>query len=200
MVIKRCLLLGRKAMTKLHSVLKSRDITWLTKVCKVKAMILLVVMYGCESWTIKKVKQWRNGVFELPYWRRLLKVPRTARTNQSILKEINPEYSWKNWCWSWSSNTLATWCEELTHWKRPCCWKDWRQEEKGMTEDEMVGWHHWLKGHELEQTAEGGKGQGSLACCSQWSHKKLDAIGQLNNNGYCRKLYQYSLLLDIVVD
>ena len=194
MVIKRCLLLGRTAMTKLYSVLKSRDITWLTKVCKVKTMILLVVLYGCESWTIKKAEQWRNGVFELSCWRRLFKVPRTARTNQPILKEINPEYSWKDWCWSWSSNPLAIWCEDLTHWKRPWCWKDWRQEEKGMTEDAMVGWHHWLKGHELEQTPEGGKGQGSLACYSQWGCKELDMIGRLNNNnGYYRKLYQYSL-------
>ena len=119
---------------------------------------------------------------KLSCWRRLLKVPRTARTNQPILKEINPEYSWKDWCWSWSSNPSAIWCEELTHWKRPWCWKDWRQEEKGMTEDEMVRWHHWLKGHELEQTPEGGEGQGSLACYSQWGCKELDMIGWLNNN------------------
>ena len=92
--IKRCLLLGRKAMTNLDSILKSRNITWPTKVCLVKAMVFLVVMYECESWTIKKAECWRIDAFELWCWRRLLRVPYTARRpNQSILKEINPWYS-----------------------------------------------------------------------------------------------------------
>ena len=92
--IKRCLLLGRKAMTNLDSILKSRDITLLTKVCQVKAMVFPVVMYGCESWTIKKAEHGRIDAFELWCWRRLLRVPWTARrSNQSILKEISPEYS-----------------------------------------------------------------------------------------------------------
>src|SRR5574337_805206 len=92
--IKRCLLLGRKVMTNLHSILKSRDITLPTKVHLVKTIVFPVVMYGCESWTIKKVKHQRIGAFELWFWRRLLRVPWTARrSNQSILKEINPEYS-----------------------------------------------------------------------------------------------------------
>ena len=91
--IKGCLLLRRKAMTNLGSILKSNDITLPTKVCLVKAMVFLVVMYGCESWTIKKTEHQRNDVFELQCWRRLLRVPRTARrSNQSILKEINPDY------------------------------------------------------------------------------------------------------------
>ena len=109
---------------------KQRDMTLLTKVHKVKAMVFLVVMYGCESWTIKKVECQRNDAFELWYWRRLLRVPWTARrSNQSILKEINPEYSWKDW-W-WSSNTLATWCDELTHWQRSWCWERLRAKEEG---------------------------------------------------------------------
>ena len=92
--IKKCLLLGRKAMTNLNSILKNRDITLPTKVCIVKAMVFLVVMYGCESWSIKKVECWRSDVIELRCWRRLLRVPWTARrSNQSILNEINPEYS-----------------------------------------------------------------------------------------------------------
>ena len=92
--IKRCLLLGRKAMTNLDSTLKSRDITLPTKVCLVKAMVFQVVMYGCESWTIKKAELQRIDAFELWCWRRLLRVPWTARrSNQSILKEIRPEYS-----------------------------------------------------------------------------------------------------------
>ena len=92
--IKRCLLLGKKAMTKLDSILKSRNITLPTKVCLVKVMVFLVVMYGCESWTIKKAECQRIDAFELCCWRRLLRVPWTARrSNQSILKEISPEYS-----------------------------------------------------------------------------------------------------------
>ena len=90
--IKRCLLLGRKAMTNLDSILKSRDITLPTKVCLVKAMVFPVVMYGCESWTIKKAECQRIDVFELWHWRIILRVPWTARSNQSILKEISPEY------------------------------------------------------------------------------------------------------------
>ena len=92
--IKRCLLLGRKAMTNLDSILQSRDITLLTKVRRVKAMVFPVVMYGCESWTIKKPAHRRIDAFKLWCWRRLLRVPWTARrSNQSVLKEINPEYS-----------------------------------------------------------------------------------------------------------
>ena len=92
--IKRCLLLWRRAMTNLDSTLKSRDITLPTEVCLVKAMVFPVVMYGCESWTIKKAEHWRIDAFELWCWRRLLRVPWTARrSNQSILKEISPEYS-----------------------------------------------------------------------------------------------------------
>ena len=91
--IKRCLLLGRKSMTNLDSILKSRDITFSTKVCLVKAMVFPEVMYGCESWTIKKAERQRIDAFELWYWRRLLRVPWTARrSNQSILKEISSEY------------------------------------------------------------------------------------------------------------
>ena len=92
--IKRSLLLGGKAMTKLDSILKSRDVTLSTKVCLVKAMVFPVVMYGCESWTIKKAEHWRIDAFELWYWRRLLRVPWTARrSSQSTLKETSPEYS-----------------------------------------------------------------------------------------------------------
>ena len=118
----------------------------------VKPMVFPVVIYGYESWTIKKAEHWRIYVFELWYWKRLLRVLLTeSRSNQSILKEISLAIHWTDWCWSWNSSTLATWFEELTHWKRPDAGKDWRQEEPGTAEDEMVGWHHWLSGHEFEQ-------------------------------------------------
>ena len=102
-------------MTNLDSVLKSRDIILTTKVRRVKAMVFPVVMYGCERWTIKKAECQRTDTFKLWCWR-LLRVPWTARrSNQSILKEINLNIHWKDWCWSWSSNTLAIWWEQLTH-------------------------------------------------------------------------------------
>ena len=119
--IKRRLLLWRKAMTNLDSILKSRDITLPTKVHIVKAMVFPVVMYGCENWAIKKAECWRIDAFKL-CWRRLLRVPWTARTsNHSFLKKSTLNIHWKDWCWSWSPNTLATWCEEPTHCKRPWC-------------------------------------------------------------------------------
>ena len=130
--IKRCLLLGRKVMTNLESILKSRDITLSTKVHLVKAMVFPVVMYGCESWTINKAERRRIDAFELWCWRRLLRVPWTARTSkQSILNEISSGVHWKDWCWSWKSNTLATWCKELTHWKSPWCWERLRAGGEG---------------------------------------------------------------------
>ena len=132
--IKRCLLLGRKVMTNLDSILKSRDITLPTKVRLVKAMVFPMVMYGLESWTVKKAQHQRIDAFELWCWRRLMRVPWTSRrSNQSILKEISPEYS-LDWCWSRNSNTLAIWCEELTHLKRSWCWeilKMWGGDNRG---------------------------------------------------------------------
>ena len=118
------MLVAWKKSYDLNSILKSRDITLPTKVCPVKAMVFPVVMYGCESWTIKKAEHWRIDAFELWYWRRLLRVPWTSgRSNQSVLKEISPEYSLEGRMLRCSSNTLAIWCEELTHWKRPWCCK-----------------------------------------------------------------------------
>ena len=140
----------KKVMTNLDSILKSRDITLPTNVYLVKAIIFPVVMYGCESWTIKKAEHQRVDAFELWCWRRLLRVPWTARrSSQSILKEISPE-SWKDWCWSWNSNTLATWCEELTHLKRLWCWERLKVGSEGFAEDEMFAWHHRLNEHEFE--------------------------------------------------
>ena len=128
--IKRCLLLGRKVMTNLDSILKSRDITLPTKIHLIKAMVFPVVMYECESWTVKKSECWRIDAFELWCWRRLLRVPWTARrSNESILKESVLNIHWKDCCWSWNSNTLATWCEKLTHWKIPWCWERLKQKK-----------------------------------------------------------------------
>ena len=187
--IKGCLLLGRKVMTNPDSTLKNRDITLWTKVHIVKPMVFPVVMSGCESRTIKEAERWRIDSFELQCLRRVLRVPWTIRrSNQSFLKEINSEYSLEGLllklklqyfgCLMWRVNSLV---------KDPDAGKDGRHEEMEVTEDEMVGWHYWFKGHELGQTLGDGEGQGSLACYSPWGPKELDTTWWLNNNKYSIK-------------
>ena len=294
--IKRCLLLARKIMTNLYSILKSRDITLSTKVPLVKAMVFSssdVWMWDLdykENWVPTKWCFW-TVVLE-----KILRVPWIARrSKQCILKEISPGYSlevlllkwnsntvatwceelthwkrprcwerlragreganrgwdswmasltqwtwvgwtlgvgdgqgglaccgsrgrkeldttvwlnwtrlsnfllykylykstlnthWRDWCWSWSSNTLVTWWEELTHWKRPWCWEILRAGGVGGDTGWDVWWHHWLNGQEFEQTPGDNEGQWRLACCTLWGHKDLDTTEQLNDNNsyYC---------------
>ena len=163
--IKRCLLLGRKATTNLDSIFKSRDITLLTKVCIIKAMVFPVAMYGCESWTVKRAEQQKNWCF----WTIVLE-----KTLESPLdcKEIQPVHPKGDQSWVFIGRTDAEaetpvlWPPDAKNWltgKDPDAGKDWRQEEKGSTEDEMVGWHHQLDAHEFEQVPGVGDGQGSLA-------------------------------------
>ena len=167
--IKRSLFLRRKPTTNLDSILKSRDITLLTIVNIIKAMVFPIVIYGCENWTIKKPEHQRIHAFKLWCWRRILKVPWTARwSNQAILKEINPEYSLVGLTDAeaeapifWPPNVKS----HLTG-KDPDAGKDWWQEAKDLTENEVVGWHHWPNGHEFEQTPGDTEGQGTLVCCS----------------------------------
>ena len=166
-------------MTNLYSILKSRDITLTTKVHFVKAMVFPVVMHGHESWTIRKAEHQRIDAFELLEQRRLLRVPwTTRRSNQSILNKSVLNIHWKDWCWS--SNTLATWCEELTHWKRPWCWE--RLKVGG------EGYDRGLDGWMVSQTqwtwvwvnSGSGDRQGGLVCCRPWGHKESDMIERLN--------------------
>ena len=149
--IKRRLLLGRKVMTNLDSIFKSRDITLSTKVHLVKAMIFPVLKYECESWTIKKAECWRIDAFELWCWKRLL--------SPLDFKEIQPVHPKGNQSWIFigrtdtEAETPIIWSPDVKNWllwKDPDVGKDWRQEKKGRTEDETVGWHHWLNGHEFE--------------------------------------------------
>ena len=139
--IKRCLLLGRKPMTNIFSILKSKDITLPTKVPLVKVTVFPGVMYECESWTIQKAERPRIDAFELWCWRRLLRVPWSARrSNQSILKETSPEYSLEGVMLKLKLPIL--WPLDVKNWligKDPDAGKDWRQAEKGTTEDEMDG-------------------------------------------------------------
>ena len=155
-------------MTNLDSILKSRDITLPTKVRLVKAMVFPVVTYEHESWTIKKAERRRIDAFELQYWRRFL----------SLLdyKEIQPVHPKRNQSWIFIGRTDAEaetpilWPPDVKNWltgKDPDAGKDWRQEEKGTTEDEMVGWHHRLNRHKFEQAPGAGDRQGSLVCYSE---------------------------------
>jgi len=132
--------LEKKVMTNLDSILKSRDVTLPTKVCLVKAMVFPVVMYGYESYSIKKAEHQRIDAFELRCWKRLESLFTSRRSNQSILKESVLNIHWKDWCWSWNSNTLSTWYDELTHWKRPWCWE--RLKAGGEGDDR--GWDGWI--------------------------------------------------------
>ena len=154
-------------MTNLNSILKSRDITLPTKAHLVKAMAFPVVMYECESWTIKKAGCHRVDALKLWCWRRLLRVFWIARSsNESILKEIRTDTA---------AEAPIFWPPEA---KSQLIGKDWRQEEKGTKENEMVGWHHY--GHEFEQALGVGEGQGSLVCCRPWGCKGSDRTEGLN--------------------
>ena len=167
-------------MTNLDSILKNRDVTLSTKVRLVKAVVFPVVMYGCKSWTIKKAESRRIDAFELWCWRRLLRVPWTARrSNQSKGNQ--------SWMFTGRTDVEAEtpiiWPPDTKSWligKDPDVGKDWRREEKGTTEDEMVGWHHGLNGHEFGWTLGVGDGQGVLACSSPWGRKESDMTEWLN--------------------
>ena len=151
--IKRHLLLGRKVMINLESILKSRDNTLSTKVCLVKAVVFPVVMHGYESWTVKKAECWRIDAFELWCWRRFLRVPWTARSsNQSILKEISPGISLEGMMLKLKLQYFGHLMRRVDSLEKADAGRDWGQEEEGTTEDEMVGWHHWLDGCEFEWT------------------------------------------------
>ena len=179
--IKGRLLLGKKVMTNLDSILKSRDITLPTKIHLVKAMVFPVVIYGCESWTIKKAEHRRIDAFELWCWR-LLRVPWTARrSNQSILKEISPEYSLKglmlklklqyfgHLMWRTDSFEKILMLRKIEGWRR----RGWQK-------------MRWLDGitdsmdKSLSKLWELVMGQGVLACCSPWGRKELDWVTELN--------------------
>ena len=129
-------------------------------------------MYECESWTIKKAEHPRIDAFELWYWRKVLRVPWTARRlNQSILEESVLNFHWRT---DTEAETPILWPPDVKNWliwKDPDAGKDWGQEKKGTTEDEMAGWHHWLNGLEFEQALGVGDGQRSLVCCSPWGHR-----------------------------
>ena len=184
--IKRRLLLGRKVMTNLDSILKSRDITLPTKVHLVKAMVFPVVMYGCKHWTVKKAEHRKIDAFELWCWRRPLRVPWSVPQDLSPLGWTGPKGD-QSWVFIGKTDaeaeTPVLWPPHGKSWligKYPDAGRDWGQEEKGMTENEVVGWHHWLDGHEFEQTPGVGDGQGGLACCNSWGRKESDTTEQLN--------------------
>ena len=179
--IKRHLLLGRNVMTNLDSILKNRDISLPTKVHLVKAMVFPVVMYGCESWTVKKAECQRIDAFKLWCWERLLRVPwTTRRSNQSHPKGD------QSWVFigrtDAETKTPILWPPHGMSWligKDSNAGRDWGQ-EKGTTEDEMAGWHHWLNELEFEWTPAVGDEPGGLAFCDSWACKESDTTERLN--------------------
>ena len=169
--IKRRLLLGRRVMTNLVSIFKSRDVTLPTKVHLVKAMVFPVVMYGCESWDCEEGWVPKNWCFWTVVLEKTLESPLDC-------KEIQPVHSKGNQSWVFIGRTDAEaetpvlWPPHVKSWligKDSDAGRDWGQEEKGTTKDEMAGWHHWLDGHEFEWSPEVGNGQGGLTCCNSWS-------------------------------
>ena len=144
-----------------------------------KLINILYYSDGCESWTIKKAEHQRMDAFQQWCWRRLLRVPWTARSNQSILKEISPEYSLERLVLKLKLQYFGHLMQRTDIWKYPDAGKDWRQEEKVTTEDEMVGWHHRLE-HEFGQTLRVSDGQGGLVCFSPWGCKESDMTEWLN--------------------
>ena len=169
-------------MTNLESVLKSRDITLPTNVLIVKTVVFPVVMHGCESWTLKKgwAKNWCLWIVVLE---KTLESPLDCKK----IKPINPKGN-QPWIFIGRANAEAETPELWPHdtknqliGKDPDDGKDWRREESGTTEDEMLRWRHWLNGHEFEQTLGDGEGQGSLVCSSPWGPKELDVTEQLSN-------------------
>ena len=168
-------------MTNLDSILKSRDIALSTKVHLVKAMVFPVVMYGCESWTIKKAERQRTDAFQLRCWRRLLRVPWTARrSTQSILKEISPVYALERLILKLKLQYFGHLMWRADSLKRSWCWERLRAGGEGDDKDEMVGWHHQLNEHGFGWTLGVCDGQEGLACCSSWGCKESETTEWLN--------------------
>ena len=175
--IRRLLLLGRKTMTNLNSVLKCRDFTLPTKVHIVKAMVFPVVMYGCESW------MWRRQCAEelMPSNYGAGENSWVSLGNQPWMFIARPDAEVETPVF-WSSDSANV----------PDAGKDWGQKQKNMSEDQMAGWYHWFNGHELGQTSEDGEGQRGLACCSPWACKESDKTGWLTNNKvFCPYIFKF---------
>ena len=160
----RHLLLGRKTMTNLNSILKNRDITLMTKVWIVKVMVSPVIMYQCENWTIKKAEHWRIAAFTIVVLEKTTESPLDSKEIQSVHPKGN-----QPWIFIRRTDAEAEapilWPPDLKRWligKHPDSGKDWRPKEKGVTEDEIIGWHHQLNGHTFAQTPGDSEGQGSL--------------------------------------
>ena len=179
--IKRRLLLGRNVLTNLESIFKSRDITLPTKIPVVKAMVFTVVMYRCESWTVKKAESRRIDAFKLWCWRRLLRVPWTARrSNQSILKEITLGCSLEGMMLKLKLQYFGHLMWRVDSLEKTLMLGGIGGRRRRGRQDEMAGWHHWLHGRESEWTPGVGDGQGGLACCNSWGHKESDKTKRLN--------------------
>ena len=173
---------NKESMTNLDSVLKTRDITLSTKVRLVKAMVFPEVMYACENWTIKKGWALKNWCF----WTVVLEKTLESPLDCKEIQLVHPKGD-QSWVFigriDVEAETPILWPPDVKSWltgKDPDAGKDWGQEERGTTEDEMPGWHHWLNGHGFGWDLGVGDGQGGLACCSSWDHREFDTSEWLN--------------------
>ena len=190
-------------MTNLDSILKSKDITFPTQVRLVKATVFPVVMYGCESWKVKTAEHWRIDAFELWCWRRFLRVPLDC-------KEIQPVHSEGDQPWDYfgrndaKAETPVLWPPHAKSWligkDSDAGRKNWGQQEKGMTEDEMAGWHHWLDGRESECTPGVGDGQGSLASCDSWVAKSRTRLSNWTELNWTEEIMSKGNLLSLCTE
>ena len=142
-------------------------------------------------WELDYKESWgpKNWCFWIMVLEKTLESPLDCKIKPINLKKSMLNIHWKDWCWSWSSNTLATWCEEPIHWTRPLCWERLKADREGDDEDEMIGWHHQLNGHEFEQAPGDSEGQWSLVCCSPWDRKESDTTEWLNSTiVYCKDI------------
>ena len=196
--IKRSLLLGRKVMTNPDSILKSRDITLPTKVRLVKAMVYPEVMYGCESWMVKKAEHQRT------VWtavlQKTLESPIARRSNQSILKEISPEYTLEGLMLKLKLQYFAHLMWRTDSFEKTLMLGKIEGGRRRGWQDEMVGWHHWLHGHEFEYTLGVGDGQGGLACCDSRGHKEdeTECLNSLNTAVVAARIYLFILPLPYI--
>ena len=192
--IKWRLLLGRKAMTNLDSILKSRDITLPTKVRLVKAIVFSVVMYGCESWTVKKAERRRIDAFELWCWRRLLRVPWTTwRSNQSILKEISPGYSLEGMMLKLELQYFGHLMRRVDSLEKTLMLERLGAGGKGDNRGRDGWMASWLDGPEFEWTLGVGDGQGGLACCNLWGHKEWTQLSEWTELKWTLLIINYNL-------
>ena len=169
---------------------------WVTNTFTFTLVVLPVWRGLTNSWEKKWKARRKRKIYPFAEFQRIARRDRKAFLSEQSKEILN--IHWKDWCWSWSSNTLATWWEELTQWKRPWCWERLKAGGEGDNRGQMVGWHHRLNGDEFKQAPGDGEGQGGLACCSPWGHKESDTTEWLNNNKTSKEWNEKNVYIHVI--